>query len=782
MKRILTLSLAALSTMAVLAAKPQKQLRLQPDNIDDIVAAMTVEEKAHLVVGADMSDRKAAGEVGYTESIIPGAAGVTYPIERLGIPAIVFADGPAGLRIEPRREGDPNTYYCTGFPVGTHMAATWNDEIIRRVGESMGNEVREYGVDVLLGPGINMMRNPLCGRNFEYFSEDPLLAGRTAAAIINGIESNGVGASLKHFAANNQEINRLGNDSRVSLRALREIYLRNFEIAVRESQPWTIMTSYNYLNGRYTSEDRGLLTDVLRGEFGFEGAIVTDWGGGLDPVAQVAAGNDMIQPGEPQQYERIVAAVRNGSLAESDLDACVRRILQLIVKTPSFQGYKHSNAPDLKAHAKVTREVASEGFVLLKNEGEALPMAENARVALFGVGSYDFIAGGRGSGDVNKAYVVDLRDGMASNGVSFDQQLDDQYTAHMATERKRIAPMDAHRTWTVYTLRPNEIRDPRSLVQGSAERTDMAVVTISRHAAEGFERHVDRDFNLRIDERALINEVSREFRAAGKPVVVVLNVSGPVEVASWRDKVDAILVCWLPGQEGGNSVADVLLGRVSPSGHLPMTFPMSYADVPSQNFPANVPETGWNQSFENFSTVHKYYDQPNIDYTNYVEDIYIGYRHYATRGVEVAYPFGYGLTYSDFAISDMAVKQTKRSIEVTCRVTNTGKRAAKQVVQLYSTELSPATDRPVVELRGYVKTPTLASGESCEVTITIAPEDLSTYSEADTAWRLSAGDYRLSLGFSSEDLPLSQTISIAKTTLRPVTDVLKPADGRLFIE
>lgn len=764
------------------SAAQAQELKLREDNIDQIVAAMTLEEKAHLVVGADMKKIDFAGEVGDTQMIVPGAAGITYPIPRLGIPSIVMADGPAGLRISPTREGDSNTYYCTGFPVGTHLAATWNDDIIYQVGKAMGEEVKEYGVDILLAPGVNMMRNPLCGRNFEYFSEDPLLAGKTAAAIINGVESNDVGTSLKHFCANNQEINRLGNDARISQRALREIYLRNFEIAVRDAQPWTIMTSYNYLNGRYTSEDKGLLEDVLRGEFGFKGAIVTDWGGGLDAAAQVAAGNDMIQPGEVDEYEAIVAAVKSGKLSMAELDKCITRILKLIVQTPRFKGYKFTNKPDLKAHAAVTREVASEGFVLLKNEG-TLPMVGGEKVSLFGVGSYDFIAGGRGSGDVNKAYVVDLREGMISNGITLNSELDETYVKHMDKEKRRIAPLDAHRRWTHYTLRPNEIRDPRRLVAGAASSSDIAVITFSRHSAEGFDRHIEREFNLRIDETALLNEVSREFHAAGKKVVVVLNISGPVEVASWRDKVDAILVCWMPGQEGGNSVADVLLGKVSPSGHLPMSFPIRYADVPSQNFPVNVPETGLNQSFENYSTVHKYYDQPNIDYTNYTEDIFIGYRHYATRGVEVAYPFGYGLTYSDFELSDMKLKRSGDKVTLSCRVTNTGNRAAKQVVQLYSTALFPDHERPLVELRGYRKTPLLAAGESCTVEIAITNSDLAIFDEAKSAWVLPAGDYRLSLGFSSADLKQYKEMFIQSTTVvRKVTDVLKPTDGKLFIE
>ena len=779
MKILITLIIAIATTISLNA---KGSLKLNTNNIDEIVKELTLEEKVHLIVGASMSERMASGEVGYTDSIVPGAAGITFAIERLGIPTIIFADGPAGLHISAKRKNDPNTYYCTGFPVGTHMAATWNDDIIYQVGQAMGNEVKEYGVDVILAPGVNIMRNPLCGRNFEYYSEDPLLSGKTAAAIINGIESNGVGTSIKHFAANNQEINRLGNDSRVSLRALREIYLRNFEIAIRNSQPWTIMTSYNYLNGRYTSQNRGLLEDVLRNEMGFEGVVVTDWGAGLDPVEQVASGNDMIQPGDNEQYETIVKAVLEGKLSEKAINTSVKRILQLIVKTPSFANYKHSNNPDLKAHAKVTRDVASEGFVLLKNQSDALPMAKDSRIALFGASSYDFIAGGRGSGDVNKAYVVDLREGLLSSGAVLDSKLDSLYTTHAKNERERIAPMDAHRRWTVYTLRPNEIRDPRSLVQGSAKRADMAIITFSRHAAEGFDRHIERDFNLHIDERALLNEVSREFRAAGNPVVVVLNISGPIEIASWRDKADAILVCWLPGQEGGNAVADVLQGNQSPSGHLPMSFPLNYADVPSQNFPINVPETGLNQSFENFSRVHRYYDQPNIDYTNYEEDIYVGYRHYTTRNIKVAYPFGFGLTYSDFNITNMKVKNTKNLITVSCQVTNIGKHAAKQVVQLYSTELKPLEDRPIIELRGYKKTPTLKPGESCNITIEISPEDLSYYSEEAKSWKLTAGEYLLSLGFSSEDLRINQNITIKQNKLRPVTDILKPATVDIFIK
>ena len=779
MNRFLTLAVCLLAVRATAAEPP----RLTAENIDAVVAAMTLEEKAHLVVGASLSDNaEAAGQVGYTRRLVPGAAGTTYPIERLGIPPVVLADGPAGLRISPKRPGDERTYYCTGFPVGVHLGATWNDEIIREVGEAIGNEVREYGVDVLLAPGVNIMRNPLCGRNFEYYSEDPLLAGRTAAAFIAGVQRNGVGTSIKHFAVNNQEINRLANDSRISIRALREIYLRNFEIAVRESQPWTVMTSYNYINGRYTSQDRQLLEDILRDEWGFEGVVMTDWGGGVDPVAQIAAGNDMIQPGAYYQYEALVKAVREGRLDEKALDRCVARVLRLVVRTPRFLGCKPTENPDLAAHARLTREVASEGFVLLKNDARTLPVAPNEKIALFGVTSYDFIAGGKGSGDVNKAYVVDLRDGLKACGFSLDEQLDEIYLNHMKRENARMEPARKLRWWCHYELRANEIRDPYALARRAVDASNLAVITIGRNSSEGFDRHVERDFRLRIDEQALIHAVSKTFHAAGKRVLVVLNVCGPVEIASWRDEVDAVLVCWEPGQEGGHSVADVLSGKVSPSGHLPMTFPLDYADVPAQNFPVNVPETGVNQSFENFCGSGKVYDIPNVDYTNYVEDIYVGYRHFATRGVATAYPFGYGLTYTTFELSEMEVTPTGRGFEVSCRVTNTGDRAAKQVVQLYSTELAPEPDRPAIELRAYRKTPELAAGESCTVTMPLAFEDLATFSEKDMAWKVSKGRYRLSLGFSSEELSASRTVKVGAEKLMPVHDVMKPASGPVFID
>ena len=780
MRRFLLCCIVAMLTTSMAVAQPQ----LTPKNIDKVIKAMTLEEKAHLVVGARLKDnRAAAGEVGYTSKIIPGAAGTTYPIPRLGIPAIVVADGPAGLRIAPKRKGDLQTYYCTGFPVGIHLASTWNDEIIYNVGSAIGQEVKEYGVDVLLAPGVNIMRNPLCGRNFEYYSEDPLLAGKTAAAMINGVESHGVGTSLKHFAVNSQEINRLANDSRLSLRALREIYLRNFEIAVKESQPWTIMTSYNYINGRHASEDPGLLEIILRDEWGFEGLVMTDWNGGYDAAAQVAAGNDLMMPGQYAQYKAIVDGVTSGKLAEADLDRCVKRVLELVVRTPRFQGYKFLNKPDLEGHAKLTREVAAEGMVLLKNDNLTLPL-KSRKIALFGSNAYNFIAGGAGSGNVNRPYVVDLRDGLLGNGITLYEPLDTRYQKHIESEHKRLAPQKALRKWYVYDLRPTELQRPHAhIIEAAQSDAEVAVISIGRHSSEAFDRHVERDFLLCPDEEALLTAVSREFHKVGKKVVVILNICSPMEIASWRDKVDAVLVCWMPGQEGGNSVADVLLGKVSPSGKLPTTFPINYDDVSSaKNFPRNVPENGLNQSRFNISTVGKIYDVKNIDYTNYEEDIYVGYRDFATRKAEVAYPFGFGLTYSQFEMSDMKVEESRDGFKVSCVVKNVGNFPAKQVVQLYSSELAPEVDRPSIELRGYKKTPLLKGGESAVVEIVIGRCDLMTYNEKAAAWKLTKGDYDLSLGFDSQNLPLKQRITISKELLKPVSTAMAPEKGDVFIK
>ena len=374
---------------------PQTSIVLQEDNVDKIVESMTIEEKALLITGGAL-DKNLFENFEEAVDRVPGAAGSNNPIERLGIPEIVLCDGPAGVRILPTREKDSETYYATAFPVGTELACSWNKELVEEVGKAMGEEAKEYGVDVILAPALNIHRNPLCGRNFEYYSEDPLLSGKIAAAMVNGIQSNGVGTSIKHFVANNQETNRLGVNAVVSERALREIYLKGFEIAVKESDPWTIMSSYNKVNGTFASANKFLLTDILRDEWGYDGIVMTDWYGGYygfetlkdttavsDVAAQVSAGNDLLMPGTRNQYNLLVQSMKDGSLAMSDADASVTRILKTIVKSPYFKQYNYSNKPQLERNAEVARAAATEGMVLLKNEGRVLPVLDKTALLLY---------------------------------------------------------------------------------------------------------------------------------------------------------------------------------------------------------------------------------------------------------------------------------------------------------------------------------------------------------------------------------------------------------------
>ena len=781
--RKLLISLLAITSM--LSASAQ-QIKLSADNIDQVVEAMSLEDKCHLVVGTSfLSDEETRGVVGYTRSIVPGAAGTTFPLEKYGVPAVVFADGPAGLRISPTRRGTDKTFYCTGFPIGVAMASTWNEELISEVGRATGEEVLEYNVDVILGPGVNLMRNPLCGRNFEYYSEDPLLAGKSAAAMIRGVQSVGVGTSIKHFAVNNQEINRLANDSRVDIRTLRELYLRVFPIAIEEAQPWTVMTSYNFVNGRYTSEDPGLLDSIMRREWGFRGAVVSDWGGGVNVVKQMQAGNDMLQPGFTHLFTRLVEAVNDGRLDEKYLDACCRRILQLVVLSPKFRGYKHTDAPDLKAHAEVARKAAAEGMILLKNEDKALPVATTKKVALFGTTSYKFIAGGTGSGEVNKAYVVEMRDAMQEAGYKLDPTVDALYAAHMAAEKERLDPINSKRLWCVPKFMEDQLPNIVEVARNAAAATDAAFITIGRNSGEGYDRHIKDDYLLKADELEMIKAVSDEFHKAGKKVSVVLNVCGLVDVTAWREQVDAILLCWLPGQEGGNAVADVLSGKTSPSGHLTASMPMSYSDVKAQTFPENIYVDDRNASFYRYSDSEKMYEQPDIDYTNYYEGIWVGYRDYATHNIPVAYPFGHGLTYSSFEVSRMAARVDGDTLRVSCRVSNVGDAPAKQVVQLYSSQHRPSMPKPAIELRGYAKTRELAAGESQQVEINVPLRYLAAYDDPGCRWVVDADTYTLSLGFSSEDVRATRKVRIARPLYESTSNSMRPEEplgGTIFID
>lgn len=742
--------------------------QLGRDSIDDVITAMTLEEKAHLVIGTGMAgiDNGDNAVVGATRGIVPGAAGTTYPVARLGIPAIVLADGPAGLRIDPTREGDSATYYCTHFPIGTLLASTWNQDIVERVGRAIGNEVLEYGADVLLAPALNIQRNPLCGRNFEYYSEDPLVSGKIAASYVRGVQSNGVGTSVKHFAVNNQETNRMANDAQVSPRAAREIYTKGFETVVKEADPWTVMSSYNYINGTYASENKELLTTLLRDEWGFKGLVMTDWFGGNDSPAQMRAGNDMLQPGYAKQYEDIVAAVKNGTLDAAVLDRNVKRILELIMKTPRFKKYAYSNNPDLKAHAAVTRETAAEGMVLLKNNDGTLPLKDSCKkVALFGCTSYDFIPGGTGSGNVNRAYTVSLLDGLKNGGYTIDTSLSREYDAHLQKERERIKAESDTSSLSAFMpiVLPEELSFTADRLKRAVDENDVAIITVGRGSGE-FRDRTSSNFDLSADNVALIKNICKAFHDAGKKAVVVLNVGGAVETASWNEAPDAILCAWQAGQEGGNSVTDVLSGKAYPSGKLTMTFPVSYLDhASSANFPIDI---------ESDMLIVKGNQGPkqelrNVDYTAYEEDIYVGYRYFDAFDKPVVYPFGYGLSYTTFEYSDPKIKADNGHYTVDVTVRNSGNRPGKEIVQLYvAAPDSKQANKPVKELRAFVKTRELAPGESQTLSMAVDAADLAWYDENRSAWIVDAGVYDFLVGASSRDIKAKLSAPVAASEVR----------------
>ncbi|MBQ3438480.1 MAG: glycoside hydrolase family 3 C-terminal domain-containing protein [Bacteroidales bacterium] len=782
MKKTLILMTAALCTVAA-SAQPQ----LRSDNIDEIMKAMTLEEKATLLVGSGWGSM-VGGLTGSDEVLVSGAAGTTRAIPRLGIPQTVLSDGPAGLRINPTRPGTDKTFYCTGFPVGTSLASTWNTPLVEELTTAMGEEVKEYGADVLLAPGMNLHRNPLCGRNFEYFSEDPLLTGKMAAAYTRGIQSNGVGVSVKHFAGNSQETNRMANDARINPRALRELYLKGFEIAVKESHPWTIMSSYNRINGPYTQANRELLYTILREEWGFDGIVMTDWTGPRKTVEQIGAINDLLEPGMDKFIGEIVAGVQNGTLKIEDVDMCVRNMLEYIVKTPRFQHYKYSDKPDLEGHAKLVRKAAAEGLVLLENNG-VLPLKGVKKVALYGVGSYDFIAGGTGSGNVNKKYVRNVAEGLRVNGFEVNADIETWYNQYIALQKTELKNNAAASSVLLGEPVIPEMEVSRSFVNKMVPESDIAILTISRNAGEGGDRRAeDGDWTLTGSERQLLQDICDAYHYAGKPVVVVLNIGGVIETASWKNLPDAVLLAWTPGQEGGYTVADVLSGASYPSGKLPMTFPVTYFDHPSSfNFPFDYVGDG---SFNPFASNDDEEDnalaamfglakekKANVDYTEYKEGIWVGYRYFATAGKNVSYPFGYGLGYTTFGYSKPVVKVAKDgTVTASITVTNTGSAVGKEAVQLYVTAPDGGLVKPACELRAFAKTGELKPGESQTLTMTVDPYTLASFNEETSAWETAAGAYTAHFGASVADIRATAPFKLAKAASWPAHRVMLPKE------
>ena len=780
MKKFLLMLGAALCTVSLFA-----QPKLNKDNIDEVLKAMTLQEKATLLVGSGWGSMVAGSMTASDATLVPGAAGTTRAIPRLGIPQTVLADGPAGIRIEPIRQGDSQTYYATGFPVGTVMASTFNTALVQQLTTAMGEEVKEYGADVLLAPGLDLHRNPLCGRNFEYFSEDPFLTGKMAAAYVNGIQSNGVGVSSKHFAFNDQETNRMENDAVVNPRAAREMYLKGFEIMVKESDPWTIMSSYNKVNGQYAQQNKDLLTTILRDEWGFRGIVMTDWGNKVGTENAVIAGNDLMEPGMENEIQRIVKGVESGAIPMADVDRNVRRMLEYIVRTPRFQGYTYSNKPDLKAHGELVRKAAAEGLVLLENNG-VLPLKGVKKVALYGVGSYDFIAGGTGSGNVNKAYIRNVADGLRENGLEVNAATENWYKQYIALKKTEAANNSAGGLMAMLgdAVIP-EMEVGRGYIEKTEKVTDIAILTISRNAGEGGDRKaIDGDWTLTGAERQMLQTLADVYHVAGKQLVVVLNIGGVIETASWKNIPDAILLAWTPGQEGGYTVADVLTGASYPSGKLPMTFPVNYFDIPSSyNFPYNYSGGGSGISFSGLDEEtlalfgYAAQKQPNVDETTYMEGIWVGYRYFQTVGKAVSYPFGFGLGYTTFTYSKPVVKVTANgSVTASITVTNNGAAAGKESVQLYISAPDGGLVKPAYELRAFAKTRELKPGESEVLTMTIDPYTLASFNESTSAWETAAGNYVARFGASATDIRATAPFKLAKPQSWPVNRVLLPKE------
>ena len=727
--------------------------------ISAVIKAMTVEEKAALVVGKGFSiPGLSIGETDKSPDKITGISGHSVGIPRLGIPSLAFADGPAGIHKFMNAKDSADKLFTTAWPVGTLLASSWDTALVKKLGVAFGEEIKAFGIDFILGPGVNIHRNPLGGRNFEYYSEDPLVSGKTAAAIINGIQSQGVGATIKHFAANNQETNRMSVNTIVSERALREIYLRNFEIAIKGSQPWAVMSSYNLVNGTYTSESDDLLTTILRNEWRYKGFVMSDWFGGKDPVAQMKAGNNLIMPGTTAQVKAIVDAVKNGQLSEAVLNENVAGILKVMLQTPTFKRYQYSNHPDLKKHAEISREAAAESMVLLKNDAGVLPVTgTNKTIALFGNHGYDLIAGGTGSGDVSKAYAVSMAEGLTNAGYTLDKDLQQRYQSYLNDyEAKHPKKPLLQELLNPTPLAPEYTVD-KSSVEQKAGASDLAIIYIGRNAGEGNDRKIADDYGLTAQEKEMINNITDAFHAAHKPVIAVLNIGGVIDVGPLRDKADAILLAWQPGQEGGHAITDALSGRVNPSGKLATTFPVSYNDEPSaKNFPG--------KEFPEKATTGMFGMKSIPAEVTYEEGIYVGYRYFNTFNVKPAYEFGYGLSYTSFGYSAVKLSAATFNNKLTASVTitNTGKVAGKEVVELYLSAPAKTMDKPSEELKAFAKTALLQPGKSEMITFTLTPSDLASYNTDASSWVAEAGSYTIKIGASSLNIKGTASFNLPK--------------------
>ncbi|MFM5818969.1 beta-glucosidase family protein [Aeromonas sanarellii] len=718
-----------------------------------LVAKLTLSEKLDLLSGPGYGSadgainvkQDVAGVAGYINGVLRSADGID-------IPALKLADGPAGLRISSERDGDSATYYATAWPIGSLLASSWDVNLVKSVGAAMGDEVRQYGVDILLAPGMNIQRNPLNGRNFEYYSEDPLLTGKIGAAMVNGVESNGVGTTIKHYFGNNSETSRNQINDIGEPRTFREIYLRGFQIAVDEAQPWAVMTSYNKVNGTYVNERKDAVTDVLRSEWKFDGLVMSDWFAGdvaNNAYKQMLAGQDLIEPGNVK--EQLQQSIEQGDLDEANVSEAAVHILTQVMKSPSYNQLAVSNSPDLAAHATLARQAGAESMVLLRNQAAALPIATTSKVASFGINQINTYKGGTGSGDVNAASTTTIAQGLAAR-FPVSEALQAYYSDFY--ENNKVYHEGQFGAKGYYTCAEADVgTELASLITTAASEQDAAVISIGRQAGEGADRSSGKgDYLLGDDELALIDAVSSAFHAQSKKVVVVLNVNGVIDTAQWRDKVDAVLLAYMAGQETGNAVADVLSGTVNPSGKLAQSFPQSYASVPSATtFPGEDTD-----------------GDGALDDLYYNEGIYVGYRYYSTFDQAVSYPFGFGLSYTSFGYTSPAIASNTLasgaagSLVLTATITNTGAVAGKEAAQVYVSAPEVKLKKPLIELKAFAKTGQLAPGASEQLSFTIPANILASFDEASNQWIVEPGSYSAYISPSSDvstTTPVSFTVS-----------------------
>lgn len=672
----------------------------------ETIQKMTLEEKASLCSGHDY----------WHSEGVPSA----------GIPSVMLTDGPHGIRKRAEKTSEKSHSILKGapaicYPTASATACSWDADLLYKMGQALGDECLKERISVLLGPGVNIKRSPLCGRNFEYFSEDPVLAGEMAAAFINGVQSKGIGTSIKHYAVNNQETRRMTVNAVVDERTLRELYLAPFETAVKKAQPWTVMCAYNRLNGVYCAENKWLLTDVLRRDFGFEGIVVTDWGAENDRVEGLLAGQELEMPFSGGANDRKIAqAVRDGKISEGFLDQMVDRLIDLAKKSEKVLGdYTY----DAAAHHALAREIAGQCMVLLKNEGGLLPLKKNQRVALIGEMAKRPRYQGAGSSQINPTQLDCAYDTMVQEGIAVD------YAPGYSTDRK------------------NKISDDMLLSEAiaKAKGADVAVLFIGltdEYETEGNDR---KHMQLPPLHNRLVNEVSKV-----NPNVVVVLAGGAAFELPWADRVPAILHSHLCGQAGGSAAVDILFGDVNPCAKLAETYPMVLADVPSTNyFPGTVVSV------------------------EYREGIYVGYRYYDKANVGVRFPFGYGLSYTTFEYSDLAlsagsIKDTD-TLTVSFQVKNTGGVDGAEIAQVYVADVDSTIYRAPKELKGFRKI-FLKAGEEKTVSVTLDKRAFAYYNVALGDWHVESGEFKILVGASSRDIRLEGSVEVQSTVEAEIPD------------